>query len=59
MNNIAVFASGRGSNFSAIIKAAKKGKIKKMKIDLAYCGGIIFNGNVNDNWEKINYAVNN
>jgi phosphoribosylglycinamide formyltransferase 1 len=26
--NIAVFASGRGSNFSAIIKAAKKGKIK-------------------------------
>jgi ribulose-phosphate 3-epimerase len=34
-------------------------KIKKMKIDLAYCGGIIFNGNVNDNWEKINYAVNN
>lgn len=28
MNNFAVFASGRGSNFSAIIKAAKKGKIK-------------------------------
>jgi len=25
--NIAVFASGKGSNFSAIIKAAKKGKI--------------------------------
>jgi phosphoribosylglycinamide formyltransferase 1 len=26
--NIAVFASGRGSNFSAIVKAVKKGKIK-------------------------------
>jgi phosphoribosylglycinamide formyltransferase 1 len=26
--NIAVFASGRGSNFSAIIQAAKKGRIK-------------------------------
>ncbi|MBL7070202.1 MAG: phosphoribosylglycinamide formyltransferase [Candidatus Omnitrophica bacterium] len=28
MMNIAVLASGRGSNFSAIIRAAKKGKIK-------------------------------
>ncbi len=28
MKNVAVFASGRGSNFSAIIKAVKKGKIK-------------------------------
>ncbi len=28
VKNIAVFASGRGSNFAAIIKAAKKGKIK-------------------------------
>ncbi|MGD0336616.1 MAG: phosphoribosylglycinamide formyltransferase, partial [Candidatus Omnitrophota bacterium] len=28
MLNIAVFASGRGSNFSAIIKAARKGLIK-------------------------------
>ncbi|MBI3991036.1 MAG: phosphoribosylglycinamide formyltransferase, partial [Candidatus Omnitrophica bacterium] len=26
--NIAVFASGRGTNFSAIIKAVKAGKIK-------------------------------
>ena len=26
--NIAIFASGRGGNFSAIIKAAKKGKIR-------------------------------
>jgi len=26
--NIAVFASGRGSNFSAIVRAVKKGKIK-------------------------------
>jgi phosphoribosylglycinamide formyltransferase-1 len=28
MMNIAVFASGRGTNFSAIIRAVKKGKIK-------------------------------
>lgn len=28
MMNIAVFASGRGSNFGAIIRAVKKGKIK-------------------------------
>jgi len=28
MKNIAVFASGRGTNFSAIIKALKRGKIK-------------------------------
>lgn len=28
LKNIAVFASGRGSNFSAIIRAVKKGKIK-------------------------------
>jgi phosphoribosylglycinamide formyltransferase 1 len=28
MKNIAVFASGRGSNFSAIIKAVKKGALK-------------------------------
>jgi ribulose-phosphate 3-epimerase len=34
-------------------------KIKKTGADIACCGGIIFNGNVNDNWEKINYAVNN
>jgi len=36
--------------------------IKKLKIeevDIAYCGGAIFNGNVNDNWEKINYASEN
>ncbi|MEK7867789.1 MAG: formyltransferase family protein, partial [Candidatus Omnitrophota bacterium] len=26
--NIAVFASGKGTNFSAIIKAVKSGKIK-------------------------------
>ncbi|MFC1674453.1 phosphoribosylglycinamide formyltransferase [Candidatus Omnitrophota bacterium] len=26
--NIAIFASGRGTNFSAIIRAAKKGKVK-------------------------------
>ena len=28
MLNIAVFASGRGSNFAAIIRAVKKGKVK-------------------------------
>lgn len=28
MKNIAVFASGRGTNFSAIIRAVKRGKIK-------------------------------
>ncbi|MDD5155918.1 MAG: phosphoribosylglycinamide formyltransferase [Candidatus Omnitrophica bacterium] len=28
MTNIAVFASGRGTNFSAIARAAKKGKLK-------------------------------
>ncbi|MFH1354879.1 MAG: phosphoribosylglycinamide formyltransferase [Candidatus Omnitrophota bacterium] len=28
LKNIAVFASGRGTNFSAIIRAVKKGKIK-------------------------------
>jgi ribulose-phosphate 3-epimerase len=36
--------------------------IKKMKIaevDIVYCGGAIFNGNVNDNFEKLNYASNN
>jgi folate-dependent phosphoribosylglycinamide formyltransferase PurN len=26
--NIAVFASGRGTNFAAIIRAVKKGKLK-------------------------------
>jgi len=36
MTNIAVFASGRGSNFSAIIKAAKKGRIKG-KLALLVC----------------------
>jgi len=36
--------------------------IKKLKItgvEIAYCGGAIFNGNVNDNWEKLNYVSNN
>lgn len=28
MKNIAVFASGRGTNFSAVVRAIKKGKIK-------------------------------
>lgn len=34
--NIAVFASGRGSNFGAIIRAAKKGKIKA-RLSLLVC----------------------
>jgi len=34
--NIAVLASGRGSNFSAIIRAAKKGKIK-VNLSLLVC----------------------
>lgn len=36
--------------------------IKKLKItgvEIAYCGGAIFSGNVNDNWEKLNYVSNN
>ena len=28
LKNIAVFASGRGTNFAALIRAVKKGKIK-------------------------------
>ncbi len=36
MKNIAVFASGRGSNFSAIVSAAKKG-IFKANISLLVC----------------------
>jgi len=31
-------------------------KIKEVGADIACCGGIIFNGNVSDNWDKINYA---
>ena len=36
--------------------------IKKLKIvgaDVAYCTSAIFNGNVRDNWEKLNYVGNN
>jgi len=34
-------------------------KIKKTGINIAYCGGAIFNGMVDDNWEKLNYAIKN
>jgi len=34
-------------------------KIKKTGINIAYCGGAIFNGMVDDNWEKLNYASKN
>jgi phosphoribosylglycinamide formyltransferase-1 len=44
MKNIAVFASGRGTNFSAIIKAARKGIIKAdlslLVCDNAHAGAI-------------------
>ena len=35
--NIAVFASGRGSNFLAIAKAIKSGKLKKVNLALLVC----------------------
>jgi phosphoribosylglycinamide formyltransferase-1 len=35
--NIAIFASGRGTNFSAIVRAAKKGKIPGANISLLVC----------------------
>lgn len=31
-------------------------KIKKIGASIAYCGGAIFNDNVNGSWEKLNYA---
>ena len=34
-------------------------KLKIMKVDIAYCGGAIFNGNVINNFEKLNYASKN
>jgi len=36
MKNIAVFASGRGSNFSAIVKAVKSGKLRA-RLSLLVC----------------------
>jgi folate-dependent phosphoribosylglycinamide formyltransferase PurN len=35
--NIAVFASGRGTNFSAIAKAIKQGKLNKASLALLVC----------------------
>ena len=34
-------------------------KIKDSGVEIAYCGGAIFNGMVDDNFEKLNYAGNN
>jgi ribulose-phosphate 3-epimerase len=34
-------------------------KIKNAGAEIAYCGGAIFNGNVDDNFEKLNYVNNN
>jgi ribulose-phosphate 3-epimerase len=31
-------------------------KIKELGVEIAYCGGAIFSGNVNNNWEKLNYV---
>lgn len=35
--NIAIFASGNGSNFQAIVKAIKKGKISSAQVQLLVC----------------------
>ncbi|MBM3243334.1 MAG: phosphoribosylglycinamide formyltransferase [Candidatus Omnitrophica bacterium] len=35
--NIAVFASGRGSNFVALVKAAKSGRLKNVNLALLVC----------------------
>jgi ribulose-phosphate 3-epimerase len=32
--------------------------LKRAGIDVAYCGGTIFNGNVNDNLKKLYDAIN-
>jgi phosphoribosylglycinamide formyltransferase-1 len=37
MTNIAVFASGRGSNFLAIAKAVKSGSLKRINLALLVC----------------------
>lgn len=34
-------------------------RLKEAGIDIAYCGGSIFNGMVDDNWEKLKYASEN
>jgi len=34
-------------------------KIKNTGVEIAYCGKAIFNGMVDDNFEKLNYASNN
>lgn len=33
-------------------------KLKKVGIDIAYCGGLVFNGNIRENLEKINEKNN-
>ena len=34
-------------------------KLKDIGVEISYCGGAIFNGNVNDNFDKLNYVSNN
>jgi ribulose-phosphate 3-epimerase len=34
-------------------------KFKEIGVEVAYCGGAIFNGNVKDNLEKLNYVSKN
>jgi ribulose-phosphate 3-epimerase len=35
------------------------GKLSKEEVDVAYCGGAIFNGMVEDNFKKLKYASEN
>ena len=37
MKNIAIFASGSGTNFEAIVQAVENGKIKDAKVLLMVC----------------------
>jgi len=34
-------------------------KLKDFGVEISYCGGSIFNGNVNNNFDKLNYVGNN
>ena len=35
------------------------GKLNRVGVEIAYCGGAIFNGKVDDNLEKLKYASEN
>ena len=34
-------------------------KLKIIRVDIAYCGGAVFSGNVSNNWDKLNYVSSN